>query len=81
MTPLACDAVAIKTAARANPTLLLVKNGTILGKWAYTDLGARRESFHRNFLHNPEQPADTQTYEPIPDSLKQSSSPASSVSE
>jgi uncharacterized membrane protein YphA (DoxX/SURF4 family) len=38
MTPLACDAVAIKTAARANPTLLLVKNGTILGKWAYPDL-------------------------------------------
>lgn len=38
MTPLACDAVAIKTAARANPTLLLVKNGTIMGKWSYADL-------------------------------------------
>ena len=38
MTPLACDAVAIKTAARANPTLFLIKNGIILNKWAYADL-------------------------------------------
>jgi uncharacterized membrane protein YphA (DoxX/SURF4 family) len=36
--PLRCDAVAIKTAARANPTLYLVKNGTIYGKWSYADL-------------------------------------------
>ena len=37
MTPLQCDAVAIKTAARANPTLMRIKNGTILGKWSYFD--------------------------------------------
>lgn len=36
-TPLLCDATAIKTAARANPTLFLVKNGTILNKWSYAD--------------------------------------------
>ncbi|WEK34655.1 MAG: DoxX family protein [Candidatus Pseudobacter hemicellulosilyticus] len=37
-TPLACDAVAIKTAARANPTLFLIKNGTVIDKWSYADL-------------------------------------------
>jgi uncharacterized membrane protein YphA (DoxX/SURF4 family) len=36
---LKCDATAIKTAARANPTLYLLKNAVILGKWSYTDLG------------------------------------------
>jgi len=34
---LKCDATAIKTAARANPTLLLLKRGIILGKWSYAD--------------------------------------------
>lgn len=36
--PLRCDAVAIKTAARANPTLYLIKNGNIINKWSYADL-------------------------------------------
>lgn len=36
---LKCDATAIKTAARANPTLYLLKNAVILGKWSYADLG------------------------------------------
>jgi len=36
-TPLSCDPVAIKTAARANPALFLVKKGTILNKWSYAD--------------------------------------------
>jgi uncharacterized membrane protein YphA (DoxX/SURF4 family) len=31
---LKCDATAIKTAARANPTLYLLKHGTILNKWS-----------------------------------------------
>jgi len=35
---LKCDATAIKTAARANPTLYLLKNAVILGKWSYADL-------------------------------------------
>jgi len=34
---LKCDATAIKTAARANPTLYLLKKGTILQKWSYAD--------------------------------------------
>jgi uncharacterized membrane protein YphA (DoxX/SURF4 family) len=32
---LKCDFVAIKTAARANPTIYLLKKGTILNKWSY----------------------------------------------
>jgi uncharacterized membrane protein YphA (DoxX/SURF4 family) len=36
---LKCDATAIKTAARANPTLYLIKKGTILNKWSYADFG------------------------------------------
>ena len=34
---LKCDGTAIKTAARANPTLLLLKKGIIIGKWSYAD--------------------------------------------
>jgi uncharacterized membrane protein YphA (DoxX/SURF4 family) len=37
LTPLRCDATAIKTAARTNPTLYLVKKGTIINKWGYAD--------------------------------------------
>jgi uncharacterized membrane protein YphA (DoxX/SURF4 family) len=36
---LKCDFTAIRTAARANPTLYLLKNGTIQGKWSYADFG------------------------------------------
>jgi uncharacterized membrane protein YphA (DoxX/SURF4 family) len=32
-----CDATAIKTAARVNPTLYLLKQGTILEKWSHAD--------------------------------------------
>jgi uncharacterized membrane protein YphA (DoxX/SURF4 family) len=39
ITILTCDATAIKTAARANPTLYLLKGGTILKKWSYADFG------------------------------------------
>jgi len=38
LTPLLCDATAIKTAARANPTLYLLKQGIIINKWSYADL-------------------------------------------
>ncbi|MFI5151980.1 MAG: BT_3928 family protein [Chitinophagales bacterium] len=34
---LQCDVTAIKTAARANPTLYLLKQGTIVNKWSYAD--------------------------------------------
>jgi uncharacterized membrane protein YphA (DoxX/SURF4 family) len=33
-----CDATAVKTAARADPTLYLLKKGTILDKWSYASL-------------------------------------------
>jgi len=33
----ACDATAIKTAARANPTLLLLDGDRIVSKWSYAD--------------------------------------------
>jgi uncharacterized membrane protein YphA (DoxX/SURF4 family) len=39
VTLLKCDATAIKTAARANPTLYLLKRGIILSKWSYADFG------------------------------------------
>jgi uncharacterized membrane protein YphA (DoxX/SURF4 family) len=35
---LQCDFTAIRTAARANPTLYLLKQGTVEGKWSYADL-------------------------------------------
>lgn len=41
-----CDAVAIKTAARANPTLYLLKDGTIQNKWAYADFEKAYEHLH-----------------------------------
>jgi uncharacterized membrane protein YphA (DoxX/SURF4 family) len=41
---LMCDAVAIKTAARANPTLYWIKDGTIQGKWAYADLDKAKDA-------------------------------------
>jgi hypothetical protein len=36
-TVLKSDATAIKTAARANPTLYLLKQGVVLNKWSYAD--------------------------------------------
>lgn len=36
-TPLLCDATAIKTAARAKPTLFLLNKGVIVNKWSYAD--------------------------------------------
>jgi hypothetical protein len=35
--PLRCDATTIKTAARTDPALFLIKKGTILNKWSYAD--------------------------------------------
>lgn len=33
-----CDATAVKTAARADPTIYLIKKGTIVGKWSYASM-------------------------------------------
>ncbi len=35
---LSCDATAIKTAARANPTLFLLKGPVVQGKWSWADM-------------------------------------------
>lgn len=35
---LKCDYTAIRTAARANPSLFLIKNGVILDKWSYKNM-------------------------------------------
>jgi len=40
VTVLKCDATAIKTAARANPTLYLLKGPTVLKKWSHADFAA-----------------------------------------
>ncbi|MCO5236048.1 MAG: DoxX family protein [Chitinophagaceae bacterium] len=37
VTFLKCDVVPIKTAARANPTLYLLQNGTVKNKWGHAD--------------------------------------------
>lgn len=69
MTPLACDAVAIKTAARANPTLFLVKNGTIMGKWAYTDL-EQAVKVLQGLQAQAAPPAETETNQAAADSAR-----------
>src|SRR6201996_796952 len=38
VTVLKCDATAVKTAARANPVVYLLKGGTVLGKWSNADM-------------------------------------------
>ncbi|MBA4166695.1 MAG: DoxX family protein [Chitinophagaceae bacterium] len=38
LTPLRADGTAIKTAARYNPTLFLLNNGTVVNKWSAPDL-------------------------------------------
>lgn len=63
----ACDAVAIKTAARTNPTVFLVKKGTILNKWSYADLDEAIRKIQQLDVQEPappkpgpEQPAEAQ---------------------
>ena len=40
------DAVAIKTAARADPTLYLINDGNIIGKWSYADFDDAAEAIN-----------------------------------
>ena len=53
-----CDFTAIRTAARANPTLYLLKSGTVEGKWSYQD-------FNKAYKHFQQIPAQ-QTPKQIP---------------
>ena len=50
-----CDATAVKTAARADPTLYLLKKGTILDKWSF----AKLESALPAIAELPEQKSET----------------------
>jgi hypothetical protein len=44
---LSCDFTAIRTAARANPTLYYTKQGTIAGKWSYANLDEALEALRK----------------------------------
>ena len=44
-----CDAITLKTIVRANPGIILMKKGNILGKWNGSDL-PDFETFKTNYL-------------------------------
>lgn len=44
---LKCDFTTIRTAARVNPTLYLLKSGTVLGKWSYKKMNAAENELNQ----------------------------------
>ena len=42
-----CDFTAIRTAARANPTLYLLNHGTVEGKWSYADFDKANDKLEK----------------------------------
>jgi hypothetical protein len=54
------DEIELKTIIRANPGLMLIKEGTILDKWHNNDLPSTRE-VKEEFLNNPEYRDNTDT--------------------
>ena len=60
---LKCDFTAIRTAARANPTIYVLEKGTVKGKWSYVDID-EAEQFIRSLKNQPVVPRS----HPVPDS-------------
>jgi hypothetical protein len=67
MFPLRSDVTAIKTAARTNPTLYLVKQGTIINKWGVADFELALLELNK-LEGNPKEDPNP----PVVDSLNQS---------
>ena len=44
---LACDFTAIRTAARANPTLYYIKQGTVVNKWSYANFDEAKKALEK----------------------------------
>jgi uncharacterized membrane protein YphA (DoxX/SURF4 family) len=65
--PLRLDPVVIKTVARTNPTLYLMKKGTILRKWSYADLDKALPVV----LTLSANPAPAEQVQPVADSTQQ----------
>lgn len=47
ITVLSCDFTAIRTAARANPTLYLLRKGTVAGKWSYPNFDEAKKAIEK----------------------------------
>jgi uncharacterized membrane protein YphA (DoxX/SURF4 family) len=47
MNVLSCDFTAIRTAARSNPTLYLLSNGIVKGKWSYANFDDARKAIEK----------------------------------
>jgi len=50
ITVLSCDFTAIRTAARANPTLYYTKQGTVAGKWSYANLNDAKLAIQKTII-------------------------------